>query len=93
MEGGSVSSEADLGCPAEDVVTGFEGIITGRVRYLTGCAQLLLTPRVKDGGQKQEPLWFDETRVRIEREPALRVVLPATSAAAEGGPDIPAPVR
>lgn len=34
-----------LGLKAKDKITGFEGIITARCEYLTGCNQYCLTPQ------------------------------------------------
>lgn len=49
----------ELGLKARDKITGFEGVITGRAQYLTGCDQYVLVPPVKDG-QVQKSEWFDE---------------------------------
>ena len=35
-----------LGIKAKDSITGFQGVITGKVSYLTGCDQYLLAPEV-----------------------------------------------
>lgn len=56
--------DPNLGKKAKDKVTGFEGIIIGKIEYLTGCDQYGLTPPAKDG--KCEPCqWFDHRRVEI----------------------------
>jgi hypothetical protein len=75
------------GQKVKDLVTGFEGIVTGRVEYLTGCNQVLVTPRVKDGGDAIEARWFDEDRVEVTEAQPIR--LPHTA----NGADKPAPVR
>lgn len=54
----------ELGKKARDRITGFEGVITGRAQYLTGCDQYVLTPSVKDGSY-QASQWFDEGRLEI----------------------------
>ena len=54
-----------LGKQARDKITGFEGIITGKVSYLYGCTQYSLTPKVKKDGSAQDPVWFDEGRIEI----------------------------
>ena len=52
-----------LGKKVKDKITGFEGVVTGRVEYLTGCNQCLVQPKVgKDGGFKDSQ-WFDEQRL------------------------------
>lgn len=51
-----------LGDTYTDRITGFEGVCTGYVTYITGCNQALLTPRAKDGALV-EAQWFDEQRL------------------------------
>ncbi len=54
----------ELGMTAKDKITGFQGMITGRCTYLTGCAQLLLIPRiVKEDGTKPGGEWFERQRL------------------------------
>ncbi|EPN30018.1 hypothetical protein A245_46208, partial [Pseudomonas syringae pv. actinidiae ICMP 19096] len=40
----------ELGKKARDKISGFEGVITGRAQYLTGCDQYVLSPAAKNGG-------------------------------------------
>lgn len=47
-----------LGKEGKDKITGFQGIITGRVEYLYGCNQYCLVPKAKDGEIKSGE-WFD----------------------------------
>ena len=54
----------ELGKKARDKITGFEGILIGHFRYLTGCDQYGIVPRVKDGEVKGVQ-WFDEGRIEI----------------------------
>jgi hypothetical protein len=56
--------KSQLGKTYEDKITGFRGVATGQVRYLTGCNQVLLVPRIKDDGTVAESKWFDEQRLR-----------------------------
>lgn len=60
--------KVDLGVQVEDNITGFKGIVTGRVEYVTGCLQYLLTPKVDDEGKRQASEWFDEDRL-LKPEP------------------------
>lgn len=53
-----------LGQKAKDKVTGFEGIIIGRIQYLTGCDQYGMAPPAKDG-KTNDTQWFDEGRLII----------------------------
>lgn len=54
----------NLGKKAKDKITGFEGIIIGKINYLYGCNQYGISPPVQEGkiGDTQ---WFDEGRVEI----------------------------
>jgi hypothetical protein len=77
----------ELGKNYRDRVTGFEGMATGHVRYMTGCNQVLLAPRVGKDGKVPDSQWFDEQRLEVaDKKPAL--VLDNTRTP---GPDKPAP--
>jgi hypothetical protein len=45
-----------------ETVTGFSGIITGSVYYLTGCNQYLVVGKSKDGAEAPS-VWYDEGRL------------------------------
>jgi hypothetical protein len=53
-----------LGHTYKDTITGFTGVATGYVKYITGCNQALLTPKTRGGGGLNEPHWFDEQRLK-----------------------------
>jgi len=56
----------ELGQKAEDKITGFYGVITGRSQYLTGCDQYCLAPPIRKGiNEVQRSEWFDEGRIKI----------------------------
>lgn len=57
-----------LGDKVRDVITGFEGIVTGHAEYVTGCDQYLLQPQIKAEAKDAtfpEPRWFDENRLSV----------------------------
>jgi hypothetical protein len=54
-----------LGQEAKDAITGFKGIITGRIEYISGCLQYAISPPVKEDGSKRDGEWFDEERLEI----------------------------
>lgn len=56
----------DLGIEAEDKITGFSGVVTGRCDYLTGCNQYLLQPTIDSDGKHVEGRWYDEGRLVIK---------------------------
>jgi hypothetical protein len=61
-----------LGAEYRDIVTGFVGVCTGRVDYLTGCNQALLAPRAKEGALR-ESAWFDVQRLERTKKATLSV--------------------
>ena len=54
----------ELGFQYEDRITGFTGVATGHVRYITGCNQVYLTPKVDADGKPRDGAWFDEQRLK-----------------------------
>jgi hypothetical protein len=78
-----------LGFKGRDLITGFSGIITGKVHYITGCNQLLLTPSIGADGKPGEAQWIDEQRVELEgSDPAVALTGPVGY-----GPDREPPKR
>lgn len=54
-----------LGFTLRDKVTGFVGVATGHVQYITGCDQLLLVPSVDTDGKLRDSQWFDTQRCEL----------------------------
>lgn len=54
-----------LGFTLRDKVTGFTGVATGHVEYITGCNQVLLVPKVDADGKLRESNWFDVQRCEL----------------------------
>jgi hypothetical protein len=77
----------EKGAKVADVITGFEGIVTGRVDYITGCNQYLVQPKQKADGNFIEAKWFDEHRLTVN-EYDTPVTLPK---AKRDGADVSAP--
>jgi len=65
---------AQLGQTVTDKITGFAGIVTGRVEYISGCNQCLVTPRVGADGAFKEAQWFDEQRLHVDTSMAILVL-------------------
>lgn len=59
-----------LGCTYRDLITGFQGIATGHVEYISGCNQALLSPKVDDKGARVSAEWFDDQRLTEVQEAA-----------------------
>lgn len=76
-----------IGQEAIDKITGFKGIITGKVEYISGCKQYILAPKVKENGEFVDSHWFDEDRLEVTgaKEISLKSQTP--------GPDKAAPCK
>lgn len=80
----------ELGKLAKDKVTGFQGIVTGRAQYLTGCTQYVVVPPVAVGGGFQHGEWFDEGRLEVVGD---GVSVADVAGPTAGGPQRDAPRR
>jgi hypothetical protein len=77
-----------LGKTYQDRITGFKGVATGYVQYITGCNQTLLAPRVDDNGGMRDSQWFDEQRCELIDSDQITL-----DNSASPGPDKMAPRR
>lgn len=74
----------------EEKISGFKGIVTGSVSYITGCNQHLVTAKSKDENSDSERVWFDEGRLSLlEKE----VIKPVDVEGAKKGSDLSAPTK
>lgn len=62
-----------LGDIAKDKITGFQGVVTGRSRYLTNIDRWTLQPQVIKDGKAVESQTFDENRVEFVAHTKLRI--------------------
>ena len=62
-----------LGQKVTDVITGVTGTATGKCEYISGCMQVLVSPRYKEDGTKVEPEWFDVQRLELAGNEILRL--------------------
>jgi hypothetical protein len=60
-----------LGRKVKDRITGFNGVVTGYVKYLTGCNQCLVIPPMGKENKKPDGEWFDEQRLEVLKGLAL----------------------
>lgn len=77
-----------LGTRVRDRITGFSGVVTGFVQYISGCNQALVSPGVDKDGKLMETNWFDIQR--LERTDDSLIVL---ENGLTPGCDAPAPKR
>jgi len=73
-----------------DKISGFEGIVTGSVYYITGCNQYLIQPKGDDPSKKPEANWFDEGRLETVKRCEIRELEVSGD---ENGPDLQAPIK
>jgi len=61
-----MAPDIQLGDVAEDMITGFRGVVTSRTEWLNGCWRLGLQPQklTKDGGL-QEAQVFDSEQLKL----------------------------
>ncbi len=57
-----------FGKMAKDKVTGFQGVVTGKLKWMYGCTQYCLTPKVDKDGKLVSGEWFDEGRLEILKD-------------------------
>lgn len=77
-----------LGSKVKEKITGFTGIVTGYVQYLSGCNQALVIPKVREDGSYVDGQWFDEQRLERVDDSIITLENGKTP-----GPDMPAPKR
>lgn len=63
----------ELGITVIDRITGFKGIVTGIVYYISGCNQALVVPKVKADGGLEAGRWFDLQR--LDQQGTKKLVL------------------
>ncbi len=76
----------NMGDKAKDQITGFEGVITGKAEYISGCSQVLLAPAVNKDGEFREGQWFDLQRIEVIRTKAVELDNRATPGADKQAP-------
>ena len=69
-----VSDEFGFGDVLKDTITGYEGQATGFSCFITGCAQMFLTPRVQDDGKYPEGTWIDVDRLEAVNKDTSGIV-------------------
>ncbi len=74
-----------LGDRARDAITGFEGIVTARHEYVTGCVRFTVeSESLEDTKLRSE--WFDEVRLRVVMASAITFHAERPSELAPAGP-------
>lgn len=82
----------NLGDVAEDRISGFKGVVLGRIEYLTGCNQIFLLPKSKEDNDFKEGHWFDVERIEVLEHAAVKVwTTEPLERMVGGGADLPKP--
>lgn len=55
----------DLGREAEDIITGFRGIVVSKTTFLTGCDRYEVQPKIDESGEIPESKAFDEEQLKV----------------------------
>lgn len=83
----------EMGVKVRDIINGFEGVVTGRAEYVTGCNQYIVCPTGLDkDGKMRDSSWFDEGRLEVVSKPPRKVATMVAEARPQfGGPRSDAP--
>jgi hypothetical protein len=62
-----------FGTIAKDIITGFTGVITARITYMTGCDQYCITSREANKDGKEQFRYYDVGRIVALEEAAIEL--------------------
>ena len=68
------AKKIDLGDIAKDTITGFEGVVTARTKYLSNVDRLTLHPQQVKDGKPLESRSFDITQLEFVKKSEVRVI-------------------
>ena len=71
----------ELGDVVKDVITNFEGVVTCRCEYITGCTHYGIAPLELKDSKPQDSHWLDEQRIEFVKKSEL-----SKPAIPKGGP-------
>jgi len=81
-----------LGDLVRDIISGFEGVITGKTEWLNGCVRYMLEPRSLDkDGNRVAANWFDSAQVELVTKaviPSFESLSEEAEAERTGGPPV-----
>ena len=82
-----------MGTIVKDKITGITGMVSACCQYITGCDQLLITPKATDDKPDFQPesTWLDD--VRAERVGTTKLVLEEVIKKTSPGFGPPAPIK
>lgn len=74
-----------LGDKVRCIITGFEGVITGRAEYFNGCVTYCVKPPITKDGAMQDGQWIDQPQLKLVKGSAAAPIHD-TPLRAVGGP-------
>lgn len=77
----------ELGDRVKDRLTGFTGVVTAKVQYISGCDQMLVLPEADNANKLNSSEWFDVERLEKVEHSVVKVKLIGQ----HGGRDLPHP--
>lgn len=72
-------AKVKLGQKVKCRLSGFTGVVTGRIEYINGCVRYLVLAKSKKGAEPVE-IWIDRTQLEVVEDDS------AKKAKATGGP-------
>ena len=76
----------EIGDRVKDVITGLEGIATGKTEYLNGCRQFYVQPEGLKDGKPIEGVWVDEQQLSVTKRGIRPNPFAGSTAPVAGGP-------
>ena len=78
-----------MGDRVTDIVTGFEGIVVAKNKYINGCVQFCVDPGVDKDGKLMDAKYIDEGQIEVIERNAVKSTRKAISmSSASGGPSM-----
>lgn len=76
----------ELGSSVKDILTGFSGVVTGRVSYITGCDRYLIQPKMQKNGDYPSSEWIDDSRLNSIKKAIVTLDIGHKPGACEAAP-------
>ena len=71
-----MNKKIELGDKVKNIITGFEGVVTGDCQYLHGCRQFLVVPKISKNGEHRGSHWFDAPNLKVLKKAVVKTTDP-----------------